>query len=75
MDKTNKILKTVLILLLVIMIAGCVDKSESIKFCADKGMQYYGRAGATSCDIICINSTSSEFFFFDGKCDIMIKRG
>lgn len=69
-----KILKLALILLL-LLLAGCVDKSSSIKFCADKGLQYFGRASMTSCDIACINSTSGQMFYYDGSCDVVIKRG
>lgn len=70
----TKLIKAIIILLLILII-GCVDKSASINFCNDKGLSYYGRATATSCDIKCINLTSGEFSYFEGKCDVIIKRG
>ena len=74
-NQITKPIKAIMILLLLLILPACVDKSASIQFCTNKGLQYYGRISVASCDIKCINTTTGEFFSFDGKCDIMIKRG
>ena len=61
------------ILLLGILLSSCVDKSAAVELCADKGFQYTGKVFGS--DIECINTTTGQLYRYDGKWDIIIKRG
>ena len=69
----RKIILLISILLLGILISACVDRSEAIQSCNDKGLQYTGKLFGS--DIECVNATSGQLFRYSGEWQLIIKRG
>lgn len=63
--------KVILCLLLLLFLAGCVDKSNSIKLCKDKGFDFY--KVDFGCDTVCINIETGEKHTFDGRCHAVVE--
>jgi PBP1b-binding outer membrane lipoprotein LpoB len=63
--------KIIFALILLLLIAGCVDKTASIGVCEKKGYQFYDTTW--SCDIICIDIETQEKHTYDGNCNLNIK--
>jgi len=62
---------SIVLLLVLLLLAGCIDRSQAIQLCADKGLQYTGKV--LTKDIQCVNSTSGQLYIFYGEYDIRIK--
>lgn len=65
-------IKITLILLLLLLV-GCVDKSSAIQLCSQKGLQYTGKLFGS--DIECVNATSGQLYRYSGEWQLIIKGG
>ncbi len=60
--------KAILILIIValLLIAGCVNNTTSINHCAKLGLQYTGKIWG--CDVECVNVTTGQLYKFNADC-------
>lgn len=65
--------KLIFLILLLLLLSGCIDRSEAIKVCSDKGLQYTGKLFTGN--IQCVNATSGQLYEYKGNIDIIVKRG
>ena len=61
------------LLILIVLIAGCVDNTKAIQHCDSLGLQYTGKK--LGCDVQCINATTGQLYNFAGDCKISILSG
>ncbi len=55
-----------------LLIAGCVDKSSAIIKCQEKGYQFY-EVTKFSCDTVCMDMETGEKHTFEGTCRVEYK--
>lgn len=60
-----------LCLLLLTILAGCIDRTNSIRLCEQKNLSFY--KVTPTCDIVCINLATGEKHTFDGQCRTSVK--
>jgi len=74
MAEGNKITKTIIatLILALLILTACVDKSAAVQLCADKGLQYTGKTFGS--DIECVNVTSGQLFRYSGEWQVIVKR-
>ena len=64
-------MKLILIILIVVMllIAGCVDNINAVKHCESLGLDYTGKL--LGCDVECINISTGQKFVYEGSCRLI----
>ena len=61
-----------ILLIFLLFLSSCVDKSAAVQLCADKGFQYTGKVFGS--DIECINTTTGQLYRYEGKYEIVFRR-
>jgi len=68
--KLNYKLISIAIILTLLLITGCVDKSTAITKCEEKGYQFY--QVTLGCDTVCIDTETGEKHTYEGNCKLEI---
>jgi hypothetical protein len=65
-DKMGNLTYILMLLMLLALISGCVDKTYSIGLCEDKNLSFY--SATWNCNTICLNKNTGEKHIYATHC-------